>query len=180
MKLNIFKINVATLSLTALIVSTLSCKKIDELLTFEISNVSNITINATSPVNLPLNIASPDVTTNSSQQFQNNNTSDNHIKDIRLKDLQLSISSPSSQTFAFLKSVHIYISTNASNEIELASLENISSSAKTIVLNPTQVKLDDYVKAASYKLRSTIVTQQVLTQNVEIKIDSKFKVTATL
>ncbi len=131
-------------------------------------------------MNLPLNIASPDVTTNSSQQFQNNNTSVTHIKDIRLKNLQLSISSPTSQTFAFLKSVHIYISTNASNEIELASLDNISSSARTIILTPTQGKLDEYVKASSYKLRSSIVTQQVLTQNVEIRIDSKFNVTATL
>jgi hypothetical protein len=88
--------------------------------------------------------------------------------------------SPSGQTFAFLKSIHIYISTNSSNEIELASLDSIPASTTSIALAPTQAKLDEYVKASSYNLRTEAVARQVLTQNVNIKIDCKFKVTANL
>ena len=161
-------------------ISIVSCKKIDQLLTFTISNQSNITINGSSPVNIPFNISSPGITTNSSAQFQTNNTNAAHVKDIRLKSLQLTIINPPSQTFAFLQSIHIYISTSTSNEIELASLDNISTTANSLALIPTQSKLDDYIKAPSFNLRTSIVTRQLLTQNVDISIDSKFNVTATL
>ena len=157
-----------------------SCKKIDDLLTFTISNESNMTVNSTSPVNLPFNVPCPEVTTNSSQQFENNKTSAKYVKDIRLKSLQLNITNPSGQTFAFLKSIHIYISTNSSNEIELAFMDNISSTTNTISLTATQAKLDDYIKAPSYSLRTSVVTRQVPTQNIDIKITSKFNVTANL
>ena len=86
-----------------------SCKKIDQLLTFTISNESSMSVNSTTPANLPFNVPCPEVTTNSSEQFKNNNTRVKYVKDIRLKSLQLNITNPSSQTFAFLKSIHIYI-----------------------------------------------------------------------
>ena len=161
-------------------ISFFSCKKIDQLLTFTISNESVMTVNSTTPVNLPFNVPCPEVTTNSSEQFKNNNTSGKYVKDIRLKSLQLNITNPSSQTFAFLKSIHIYISTTSSNEIELASMDNISSTANTISLTATQAKLDDYIKAPTYSLRTSVVTRQVPTQNIDIKISSKFSVTANL
>jgi hypothetical protein len=157
-----------------------SCKKIQQLLTFDISNESSVTIDSSTPVNLPFDVSSPNVTTNSSQQFQNNNSNINLVKDIRLESLQMSITSPSGQTFAFLQSIHIYISTDSSNEIELASLDSIPASMTSIVLTPTQAKLDQYVKASSYNLRTEAVARQVLTQNVNININSKFKVTANL
>jgi hypothetical protein len=157
-----------------------SCKKLEQLVTFTITNESNITINSSSPVNLPFNVISPNVTTNSSQQIKNNNSDVNLVKDIRLESLQLTITNPASQTFDFLQSIHIYISTNSSNEIELAYLDNIPPSVNTIGLISTQQKLDSYVKANSYNLRTEVVTKQILTQNVDIKIDSKFKVTANL
>lgn len=168
------------LFLSCLFIGFYSCKKIDEILTFTISNESNITINSSTPINLPVNIPSSNITTNSSQQFQNNNTDAAHVKDIRLKNLQLTITNPSNQTFAFLQSIHIYISTTSTDEIELAYLDNISTTVNTIALIPTQEKLDGYLKASSFNLRTTIITKQILTQNTDIKIDSKFNVTAKL
>ena len=147
-----------------LLVFSLSCKKVKDLFSFTITNECNITINSASPVNIPFVVSTPDVTTNSNQQFQNNNTSANLVKDIRLQNLKLTITNPSSQTFAFLKTIHIYISTNASNEIELASMDNITASTTTLELNATQAKLDEYIKASSYNLRTEVVTKQILTQ----------------
>ncbi|NCU04577.1 MAG: hypothetical protein GXC73_11375, partial [Chitinophagaceae bacterium] len=73
---------------------------------------------------------------------------------------------------------HIYISTNSSDEIELAGLDNISSTAQTITLNATTQDLSKYVKASSYKLRTTVVTKETLTQPIDIRSDIKFKVRA--
>lgn len=131
-------------------------------------------------MNLPFVVSTPDVTTNSSQEFQNNNTKANLVKEIRLQSLKLNITDPSGQTFAFLKSIHIYISTTSSNEIELAYLDNISATTSSIELTPTLAKLDAYVKSSSYNLRTEVVTKQVFTQNVTIHAESKFKVTANL
>ena len=156
----------------------MQCKSVDDLLTFTISDQVTITVPSNSPLNLPAELATPDVTTNSSQKFANNNTQASLVKDVRLQELTLTIQSPSGKTFSFLKSIQIYISTNSNDEILLAGLDNIPVAVSSISLTPTQAKLDVYAKASSYKLRTTIVTRETLTQNVEMKTDLKFKVTA--
>jgi hypothetical protein len=160
--------------------SGISCKKIEDLLTFTVQVENNFTVGASGPVNIPIDILTPQVTTNSNQQFQNNNSDINRVKDIKLKKVDLQIISPAGKTFAFLESVHIYVSTNTNDEIELAYLDNISSLSNAISLIPTTASLDKYVKASSYNLRTKIVTKQVLTQNVEIKNLCQFQVTANL
>ena len=157
-----------------------ACKEIEDLLTFTVSNDCSVTINAWTPVTIPLDLTTPAVTTNSSQQFQNNNSDASHVEDIRLSQLTLTITSPEGKTFSFLQSVKIYISTSSSDEIELAYLDNVPSNATTIQLIPTTSKLDAYVKSSSYSLRTEVVTQETLNQNVDIDVFSKFKVTAKL
>jgi hypothetical protein len=164
----------------AILFSNISCKKIKDLLTFNVNVENNFTVGASGPLNIPVDILTPQVTTNSTQQFQNNNSDINKVKDIKLKKADLQIISPAGKTFSFLQSVHIYISTNANDEIELAYLDDISSSATAISLIPTSASLDKYVKASSYSLRTKIVTKQALTQDVEIKNLCQFQVTANL
>jgi len=79
------------------------------------------------PFSLPFEIPTPDITTNSEQELNNNNTKANLVKDVSLEELKLTIVSPSGKTFSFLKSVHIYISTNDDDEVELAYKDNIES-----------------------------------------------------
>ena len=170
------------LALTTCIIlfSIISCKKIEDLLSFNINVENNFTVGATGPLNVPFDILTPQVTTNASQQFENNNSNVNKVKDIKLSKVDLQIISPAGKTFSFLQSVHIYISTNANDEIELAYLDNISSTSTAISLTPTGATLDKYVKAASYSLRTKVVTKQALTQDVEIKNLCQFRVTANL
>jgi len=156
-----------------------SCKKVDELLTFYISDSSEIVIESTiSPIELPFNIPTPDITTDSEEEFSNNNTNSGLVKDVYLSSLNLNIKAPQGTTFSFLKSIKIYIRTDDSNEILLASKENIVSSASSIDLIPTQSKLDVYVKAPSYKLRTEITTREILTQDVTLECNIRFEVTA--
>jgi hypothetical protein len=165
-------------SVVALLIFGTSCKKIDQLLTFTISNEDTIIIPATSPLNLPIDFLSPNNTTNSSEAFSSNNTDASHVKNIYLKSLQLTITNPANQNFNFLKSINIYISTDSSNEILLASLNTIPQNVNSIALTPTSAALDAYIKASSYNLRTQITTDQGLSQDVTVKADSKFQVTA--
>jgi hypothetical protein len=155
-----------------------SCSVVDQLLTFTVSNQTEFKIASNFPLNIASGIVTPDVPTNSSAEFENNNTKANLVKDVKLKELKLSITDPDGKTFSFLKSIHIYISTDANDEIELAYLENISATTNTIVLTPTSEKLDNYIKASSYKLRTEAVIRETLTTDITVKADMKFKVTA--
>ena len=165
--------------LTAFIIFP-ACKKIEDLLTFYISNETSTTIPSTTPLNIPINIPTPDVTSNSSQEFKNNNSNVNLVKNIELNSLVMNITNPSNQSFSFLQSIHLYISTNSTNEIELAYLDSIPKSATTINLITSTSPLDLYVKSPSYKLRTQAVCREILTQNADLDIKLKFKVTANL
>lgn len=155
-----------------------SCSAVDDLLSFTISNETSIKIKSTSPINLPSEIATPDVTTNSSAEFANNKTKASLVKDVKLKSLKLTITDPSDKTFTFLKSVHLYISTTNSDEIELAYMDNISATTNMIDLTCTDARLDQYIKADKYKIRTQVTLKETLTKDVTIAANMKFRVTA--
>lgn len=155
-----------------------SCNVVDQLLTFTISNQTSFTISSGFPLNVASEVLTPDVTTNSSAEFQNNNTKADLVKDVKLKELKLSITDPADKTFSFLKEVHLYISTDANDEIELAHLENINATTNVLNLTVTAEKLDKYIKAPSYKIRTKAVIKETLTKDITVKADMKFKVTA--
>jgi hypothetical protein len=167
---------VSILAILALFI--VSCSEVDKLLTFTISNQTTFKINSGIPFNSPFEVATPDVTTNSTSDFKNNNTNSDLVKDVKLQELKLSITSPDGKTFSFLKSVHMYISTNADDEIELAYQDDINATTNTLNLTCTTQKLDKYIKASSYKIRTTVTTRETLTQETTIKADMKFRVTA--
>lgn len=164
--------------LAAMMIVAISCDNLNDLLTFSVKSSTNITIPSSSPLSLPFEFITPEIQTSSSQDFEKNNTNVDLVKDVKLEELKLTISAPEGKTFSFLKSIRIYISADNVDEILLASAENISSTSNTISLNTSQEKLDDYIKADGYRLRTSTVIRETLTQNVTIKIDLKYKVTA--
>lgn len=163
---------------TAIVLTLLSCSVIDKLLTFTISNNTTIKIDSGFPLGTALSIVTPDITTNSSSEFENNKTRANLVKEVTLESLKLTITDPADKNFSFLKSVHLFISTDEDPEVELAYLDDINSTSNTIDLIPTGVKLDKYIKASSYKIRTEAVIKETVTQDISINADMKFKVTA--
>ncbi|MCC2548884.1 hypothetical protein LJY25_20715 [Hymenobacter sp. BT175] len=163
-----------------LLLGVLSCEKadIDKLLTFYIDDSQTIRIPANSPVGVLTTLPGVSVTTRSSETFRNNNTSAELVKDVSLNKLTLTITSPSTQTFDFLESIELYISTDQSDQILLASLSSIPRGVRSIELNSANAKLDKYIKASAFTLTTKVKASGLLTQEVTIKADSRFKVTA--
>jgi hypothetical protein len=168
-------IAIATLSLFII-----SCSVVDQVLTFTISNQTTFKIPSTFPVGTVFPIPTTDIATNSSAEFENNNTKANLVKDVRLKELTVTITDPANKTYSFLKSIRLYISTDANDEIELAYKDDINSNSNTLTLTPTVEKLDKYIKASSFKLRTEAVIKETLNTDITVKADMKFKVTADL
>lgn len=165
----------------SILVYSYGCEKIRELLTFNIKNESSFQVNRTVPFNTPFDIMTPEVPTSSQKEFENNKTSSSLVKDVKLTRMNLSITTPQGETFGFLKSIRIYISTaEGADEKEIAYINDIDPNSTQIDLLPTGINLDKYIKASSYKLRTAVVTRQVITEDITIKCQSTFKVTANL
>ena len=156
---------------------TQGCTKLSQLLKFEISNTENITIPATTLLNVPV-IAPVPVTVNSEESFENNKTKASLVKDVVLKKLTLTITDPASESFNFLKSIRIYIGTDQSDKVLLASLDNIPMNISTIELISNNSKLDKYIKAESYTLYTEVSLRSTIGNELTVRADSKFQVTA--
>jgi hypothetical protein len=162
------------------VIALASCTKIAELTTFKINTQANITVSSSSLLNTPFEISTPAIATQSSETFENNRTAPDLIKKVAFEEIKLTITSPQNKTFSFLKSVHIYISTDDYDEVELAYLENIPADAKSIILNTTDENLEKFVKSSSYRLRTRMETRETLTQSTDIQVDMRFAITAGL
>lgn len=153
------------------------CEKIQQLLTFEISNSENIKIPASGLINTPF-ISPVPVTMSSQETFKNNNTSANLVKDVRLSKLTLTIVDPTAENFDFLKNIKIYIGADQADKVLLASLDNVPTGVSTVELISNNTKLDKYIKASSYTLYTEVALRSNVAEEITVKADSKFKVTA--
>jgi hypothetical protein len=171
------------LLLAFLLLGAGSCKKIASLLSFQVSDSSSFTVPGTLFITgATLNIPVVTVATTSQSTYKNNNTSADYVQDVTLDRLTLTVTNPNTQNFDFLKSISIYISTDAagSNKVLLASLAAVPTGQTSINLTPAGNKLDLYLKSNSYTLTTTAELAQTLRQNTEVRADSRFNVHANL
>lgn len=169
--------------LTFILVSLLlvfSCKKIDKLTQFDMDYDSSVTVESTLGINVPFNIYTPDITTNSESTFESNNTHKDLIESISLKTMTMSISNPAGDDFSFLKSIEIYISADGLSDVKIAWKDDISDNTTELNLETSSTDLKDYVKKDSFKLKVTTTTDEVLTHDYTIDIHSVFFVDAKI
>ena len=158
-----------------------SCKEVDKLTHFNMDYDSHTTIPATFGINLPIDVWTPDIPTNSTTTFESNDTRKDLIEVIVLKKMKLTITSPESASWDFLKTIEIYISADGSEEKKIAWLENIpQNGAKVIDLETSSDDLKEYIKKDEYKLRTKTVTRQLISQDIEVDINASFYVDAKI
>lgn len=158
-----------------------SCDK--GLVSFYINDSSTTTIKGSLPygLNTPFNIPVGTVNSTSSQEFDNNKTTPDLIKEVSLEKLTVSITSPADEDFSFLKSIHISIEkSDGSEKKEIAYLDNINSSANSINLTTTGENLVPYLQDDAYKLETSVTVKEAPGHDIDLKIDLKFKVSAKL
>lgn len=171
------------LLLPLLLLSGVGCKKIASLLSFQVNDSSSFTIPGTPFITgASLNIPVVTVRTTAQTTYKSNNTSAAYVQDVTLDKLTLTVTNPTTQNFDFLKSISIYIATDAagSNKMLLASLASVPTGQTSINLTPAGGKLDQYLKSDSYTLTTTAELAQTLRQNTDVRADSRFTVHANL
>lgn len=132
-------------------------------------------------LNLPLNIPTPNISTNAESTLEMNNTHKDMVESVRLKTLQLTLTNPVNGDFNFLKSIQIYMSADGLDEILVASLTDIPSNVgNTLTLAPIDVELMEYVLLDQVDLRVKTVTDELITTAHQINIHSVFRVDAKI
>lgn len=156
-------------------------EKLDELTTFNISNEVNFTIPSSTIINLPLNLQTPDVSSSSKQSFENNNTRTNLVENVNLNSLNLTITSPDTRTFSFLRSIEIYISNDEQGETLLAEKQEIPTDIdNNLVLDVTGANLDEYIKKSNYSLRYNVIIRESVNSATDINAAMIFEVKAKI
>lgn len=157
-----------------------SCKKVDKLTQFDLKYDSSVTVESTFGMNVPFDIYTPDISTNSESSFESNDTRKDLIESIVLKTMTMSISSPTGQDFSFLKSIEIYISADGLSDAKIAWKDNISDSTTILNLETSSADLKEYIKKSVFNLKVTTTTDEVLSQDYQIDIHSVYAVDAKI
>lgn len=158
-----------------------SCDKLDELTKFDIDYKSSVTIPSTTGIDLPFDVFTPDVETNSESEFEVNDTRKDLIEEIRLKQLVLKITSPEDSDFSFLESIAIYISAEDLEEVKIAEeVEVDPNTGNTLDVDVIDVDLKEYIKKDAFNLRLETVTDEVISRDHEIEVNSTFFVDAKI
>ncbi|MFM1874788.1 MAG: hypothetical protein RL266_525 [Bacteroidota bacterium] len=172
----------ASLVIWLLFATALSgCKLIDELRTFNLNYTVDFTVPSTTIIDLPLNLPTPSVTTNSEQRFENEGVESAWIESVKLIGLTCTITAPAGEDFSFLESISIYMNATGQPEVLIANLEPVPATAdNSITLEVTRVDLYPYISQNSFSLRTSVTTDESMTQNIDIAANLIIEVKATI
>lgn len=158
-----------------------ACDKVDELTKFNVEYISSVTIPSSTVIDLPLEVFTPDMETNSDSEFEVNDTRKDLIEEIKLTELVLKITSPDNADFSFLESLDVYIFAEGLDEMKIASKEVIDTNAgDTLDLDVLDIDLKEYIKKDKFNLRINTVTDEAITSEHTIDVKSTFFVDAKI
>ena len=158
-----------------------SCKKVDQFTQFNMDFNNEIIIPSTIGINLPINILTPEMETDSESTFELNDTRKDLIEEIRLTSLTLSLQSPNGADFSFLESISIYMNAQDLPEVEIAWSENIPENAgNQISLNVSGNDFKEYIKKDQFSLRVNTITDEIITADHKIDISSSYFIDAKI
>jgi hypothetical protein len=172
-----------TIALISAIILTISvsCKKVQDLLRFNMNHSVEFVIPGNGIIGNVLSIVSPDITTNSEETFSSEGTRGDLVKEIKLRKASITAIDPPNQNFRFIKSIKVFISfTDGSNERLIAYKDNVPEDIGSYLEMDIDenLLLDAYIKQDKFKLRTEYVQRGVAPNNTTVRCDMTFRVTA--
>ncbi len=156
-----------------------SCEKIDELTKFEMEFTESFTVQAGTPLDLPFAISTPEINTDYQSVYEQYDTRADRIEEITLKEIQLTVSSPSSGSFNFLESVEVSISSEGEEPQSIAERKDIPNDESSVLeLETSQVNIKDYLSVDRFTLSTSTVCDELLAEDYIIDVKCVFFVDA--
>lgn len=171
------KLGLFLMAFTAL---SAGCKKVDELTKFNMEFNTEVTVPSNTLINLPLDLVTPDVTTNYEETFSANDTRKDLVEKITIDKITITAKSPQGITLDFLKSITVYISADGIPEKEVASKYNIPDGLTSLDLDYVSDNLKDFLTKDKIRLRVKTITDKAVNQNIDLNVYNRFKVDAKI
>ncbi|MFN8308910.1 MAG: hypothetical protein U0T73_03010 [Chitinophagales bacterium] len=156
-----------------------SCSALNKLTQFHVDYNATFPVPGTLPIGL-VNITTPDVNTNSTQVFSNNNTNADLLQSVKLDQLIVTVKSPPGQNLDFVKSVELYLQADGLPEVLLATKYDIPDGLTSLTLDLQNVELKEYLKKDKFRIRSNLTTDKLIGGNVELNGYCRFFVDAKI
>jgi len=157
------------------------CETLSKLTQFDMNFNQSVTIPSSSLINVPFDLATPAISTNSASTFSGNNTNPDLVDKISLKKMKLTVTSPTTGDFGFLKSIDIYINAEGLKETKLAWLNDVPATAgSTLELNVSQANLKDFILKDKFSLRVAATTDETHNSDYDVDVSSVFLVDAKI
>jgi hypothetical protein len=169
------------ISLICLLTLFMGCDKLDELTKFDMEYSQRAVIPSSTGMDLPFDVFTPEMETNSESKFAVNDTRKDLIEEITLTELEMVMISPDTADFSFLNSIEVYISAEDLEEIQIAYLEEVPEDAGSVLtLITSDADLKEYIKKDEFSLRLNTVTDELMSTDHELEVNSTFYVDAKI
>jgi len=175
------RIRIISIWLIAISWITGGCNQLDKLTQFPLDYDETIVISSLIGLNLPFNIVTPSIKTNSTEIFEINDTRKNLVEEIQLEQLTLNIIDPLDGDFSFLESIEIYIAADGLEEVLVAWKYDIEDSVgSSLILETSGDDLTSFIVLDEFTLKFTTVTDKVVLSDQTIEVQSTFFVDAKI
>jgi hypothetical protein len=175
------QIRIISIWLIAISWISVGCSQIDKLTQFSLDYDETFVIPSVIGLNLPFNIVTPSIKTNSTEIFEINDTRKNLVEEVLLEKLALNIIDPADADFSFLESIEIYISAEGLEEVLVAWRYDIEDSVgSTIILETSGDDLAPYIILDEFSLKFTTVIDKIILSDHTIEVQSSFFVDAKI
>ena len=175
------RIRIISIWLIAISWISVGCSQIDKLTQFSLDYDETFVIPSVIGLNLPFNIVTPSIKTNSTEIFEINDTRKNLVEEVLLEKLALNIIDPADADFSFLESIEIYISAEGLEEVLVAWRYDIEDSVgSTIILETSGDDLAPYIILDEFSLKFTTVIDKIILSDHTIEVQSSFFVDAKI
>ncbi|GLB47715.1 hypothetical protein [Neptunitalea lumnitzerae] len=169
------------LLLFAVVICITSCDVIDDLTQFNMDFEEEVVIPASSVVNLPFTINTPQMTTNSESTFEVNDTRKDLVEEIKLTKLTLTLTNPVDGNFNFLTDIEVFIAADGLADMKIAWKENIANDGTVFLeLDTTNEDIKEYIKKDEFSLQLTTTTDELISSDHYITVNSTFFVDAKI
>jgi hypothetical protein len=140
--------------------------------TFTLKSADFVNTNGT-----PVDVTSPEVNTDASQ-LGDEGTNLEKLESAKLKSLDVTITAPSGQTFAFVDALSLYIKGQGKDEQLVTSATNIAATATSVTMTVEDVELVEHIKSGAFTCRASISTDGGLDNDCDMQANFTFKVKA--
>ncbi len=178
---------IIALALGAIILANSGClDKLAKFTEFDIPYKGTFSVPAI-PVVVPIgglidsvNVSTPDIPTLFSKYLDENQTAKDLLDSITLKSLNLTVKSPVTANFNFLKSARLYISSSTLAEQLLASRDSIPLGLTTLDFTKKNINVRNYLEQTNFKIRLVAVPRTTTNSTTKIEMNLKFHVNARI